>query len=190
MIIAAFLYRYSSLQGQMSSEEIQARFPTFEAQSFNGRVFDKNGLIKYNIESEQVTYYQDRGLIEMTKPIGLYFDHKDSTPTLNTAPMHTDLLSSLPFNYWKISAEQGYLIHNQEAVLQGSVKIEPSSRSVKINQITTPYMFYNMVDNTISSTEEIKIQGDQFIDQGRDYTLDLNAKTFVIKDKPHAVYYP
>lgn len=190
MIAAALFYRFSSLQGQMSSEEIQARFPTFEATSFTGQVFDKNGLLKYNIESEQVVYYQDRGLIKMQKPIGLYFDHKDTNPSLNLAPRGGDLLASMPFNYWKISADQGHMVHNKEAVLEGNVKIEPSSRAAKVNKITTPYMFYDLVSNQITSREEIKIEGDQFIDQGRDYILDLNAKTFVIKEKPHAVYYP
>lgn len=194
MIAAAFLYRISNLQGQMSTEEIQARFPTFEATGFEGRVFDKDGLIKYNIASEQVLYYQERGLIEMQKPVGQYFDHNapikegDTIHGQSQAPDNAH--ASVPFHHWEIEAEQGYMIHNQEAVLKGNVKIIPSSQEVKIQQILTPYMFYDLVANTISSKEEIIIKGEQFTDQGRDYLLDLNAKTFVIKDKPHAVYYP
>lgn len=189
MVAAALLYRFSSIQGQISSEEIQSRFPTFQATNFNGKMFDKDGLIEYAISSEQVVYYQDKGLVEMLKPVGRYFDHADPMSTISSAKQDPSSIV-LPFNYWTISAEQGYMVHNKVAVLEGEVTVVPSDPLSEIQKIETPHMLYNMLDNTISSKRKIAIYGRQFVDQGRDYTLDLTAKTFVIKEKPHAVYYP
>lgn len=189
MVAAALLYRFSSIQGQISSEEIQARFPTFQATNFNGKMFDKDGLIEYAISSDQVIYYQEKGLVEMLKPVGRYFDHADPMSAQGTAD-DDPAFAALPFNYWKITADQGYMVHDKVAVLEGEVTIVPSDPLSEIKKIETPHMLYNMLDNTISSKRDIAIQGQQFLDQGRDYTLDLTAKTFVIKEKPHAVYYP
>lgn len=189
MVAAALLYRFSSIQGQISSEEIQARFPTFQATNFNGKMFDKDGLIEYAINSDQVVYYQEKGLVEMLKPVGRYFDHADPMSTQGTAD-NDPAFATLPFNYWKITADQGYMVHNKLAVLEGKVTIVPSNPLSEIQKIETPHMLYNMLDNTISSKRDIAIHGQHFLDQGRDYTLDLTAKTFVIKEKPHAVYYP
>lgn len=189
MIAAALLYRFSSIQGQISSEEIQARFPTFQATSFNGKIFDNEGLIKYAIKSDQVVYYQDKGLVEMINPEGSYFDHSDPIKT-SIASSQQDAAYAIPFNFWKITADHGFMVHNKVAVLEGSVIASPSNAESEIQKITTPHMLYDMAENTISSESEIIIQGKRFIDQGRDYKLDLSAKTFVIQEKPHAVYYP
>lgn len=229
MIAAVLLYRYSSIQGQLSTEEIQARFPTFQAVNFAGQIFDNNGTIKYSINADEVVYYQDKGLVEMRNPIGRYFDHssprilyspdkenlsqentdgkqteistKTQTPVLEEhedvnelikiSPVPKNLkLAFVPFNYWTIKAEQGYMIHNEVAVLDGQITVVPSDESHIIKQIITPHLQFDMVENTISSKSQIVIKGQHFIDQGRDYIIDLNAKTFVIKEKPHAVYYP
>lgn len=202
MIAAGLFYRYSSIQGQISSEEIQARFPTFEATNFNGQMFDQDGLLKYTVSSEDLVYYQDKGRMEMVKPVGFFFDHaslrdvqeqenQEAQESSNIKP--SNLLSKYansPFNYWTISADQGYMIHNTEAVLEGNVNAIPSDPEEEIQLISTPHMRFDMVANTVSSESEILLQGKQFIDQGKNYTLDLQAKTFVIKEKPHAVYYP
>lgn len=229
MIAATLLYRYSSIQGQLSTEEIQARFPTFQALNFSGQIFDNNGTIKYSINADEVVYYQDKGLVEMVKPVGRYFDHssprilynpdtknlsqantdgkqteisikiqgsaleeyKDVNSLIKISPVPENLkLAFVPFNYWTIKAEQGYMIHNEIAVLDGQITVVPSDESNIIKRISTPHLQLDMAANTISSKRQIVIEGQQFIDQGRDYIIDLNAKTFVIKEKPHAVYYP
>lgn len=225
MIVAALLYRYSNIQGQISSEELQARFPTFTAKDFSGQVFDTDGIIQYSVNAQEMTYYQDKDLINLVKPIGYYFDHhsvrKSNTAALvnmknmNDAEALADKkalattqngtnqslinivseksntkLDLSPFNYWTILADSGQIVHNQLAVLDGQVTVFPSSQEELIQKITTPYMKFDMKSNTISSEKEITIQGQRFIDYGRNYELDLNAKTFVIKEKPHAVYFP
>ncbi len=175
IIAAGLLYRFSGVTGRLSDDEISSRFPTFEATQFTGEMYDETGQITHSMFSREVTYYKSRDLVDVTGVVGLFYDHEDVDQ---------------PFRGWQMSADKGELIINKHATLQGNIKVVPNFLGSMIKEITTPYVYYDIENNLVSSPQEIVLKGDNFINQGSNYVIDIKAKTFVIKDNPHAVYYP
>lgn len=175
MICAALLYRYSNVTGQISSDELSSRFPTFVASKFTGETFNTNGQLDNSLFADKLQYFKSRNEVEATNLIGFYYDNKDPT---------------MPFRGWQISASNGQVIMDKQATLSGNIKIVPNYVSAPIKEIDTESLYFDIPKRTISSTDKIVIKGDHFVNTGSNYVVDLNKKTFIIKDSPHVVYNP
>lgn len=175
-IAAALLYRYSANTGKLSADEINERFPTFVATNFTAELYDQQGLMSYSIFARDVNFYQSRDLIQATYLAGFYYDHED--------------MQHQPGRGWQIIADRGEIVFDTYAQLMGNVHVQPNFAASPIEEIITPYVYFDLPSNRISSPDAITVRGHDFINQGSNYEIDLNQKTFVIKDQPHAVYYP
>lgn len=173
-IVAGLMYRYSALTGQLSNAEIQVRYPTFEARNFTAEVYTDKGTITHSIFAHSVSFYKNRDLVRTTGLIGFFYNNEKNNVSQG----------------WQLRSDQGEVIFNKEASLNGNIRITPNFPTATIKEITTPYVYFDMEKNVISSTSKITIKGQNFVNEGSDYSVDLNRKTFVIKDRPHAVYYP
>lgn len=177
IIGAALLYSLSSRTGRLSEEELSSRFPSFEATNFRGELYNEQGQISHSMFAKDLKFYKVRDLIEAEHVVGFWYEHERGD-------------ASEPFRGWQISADSGKMILNQSADLYGNVRVIPNFVSTEISEISTPDVHYDLQQNIISSPSEIVIVGNSFVNQGSDYEVDLTHKTFVIKDQPHAVYYP
>lgn len=173
-IVAGLMYQFSGLSGQLSSDEIEIRYPTFEAENFTAELYNEQGEITHSIFSKEVAFYKKKDLITTSGLVGFFYNQKGDNNSQG----------------WQISADKGVLIFNKEARLQGNIKVSPNYATAEIKEITTPDLFFNMETNKISSPSKITIKGANFINEGSNYVVDLNNKTFVIKDNPHATYFP
>lgn len=173
-ICAGLMYRISGLTGQISTDDIKVRYPTFEAQNFTAKLYNQEGAITHSIFAQEVAFYQNKDLVLTRGLSGFFYDHKQQEATQG----------------WQITADSGEIIFNQVANLKGNIKVKPNYATAAIKEITTPEVYFNMQTNEISSRAKITIKGAQFVNEGSNYSVDLTKKTFVIKDKPHAVYYP
>ena len=173
-ICAGLMYRFSGLTGQISSDDIKVRYPTFEAQNFTAKLYNQDGAITHSIFAKEVAFYKTKDLVLTRGLAGFFYDHNQKALSYG----------------WQISADSGEITFNKEANLKGNIKVSPNYATAEIKEITTPEVYFNMQTNEISSYAKITIKGAQFVNEGSNYAVDLNKKTFVIKDKPHAVYYP
>lgn len=174
IIIAGLMYHFSSMTGQLSDEEIMIRYPTFEAKNFNAEIYDKQGRLTHSLTADDVSYFQHKDYIQVNNITGMFYNQWQGKPVEG----------------WQVTADSGYMVFNLYAKLQGDIKVTPHDKEAWVKEIATPSVFFNIVKNTISSEDEITIKGDKFINKGSDYIVDLNNKTFVIKENPHAAYYP
>lgn len=177
IIGAALLYSLSGTTGRLSDDEISSRFPTFTATNFRGELYNDQGQISYSLFAEDLSFYKVRNEINATVLVGFWYEHERGDV-------------SEPFRGWQIMADKGTMILDKSADLIGNIRMVPNYVSAEIKEITTPQVHYDLTSNIISSPAEITLYGENFMNQGSNYEVDLNQKTFVIKDKPHAVYYP
>ena len=177
IIGAALLYSLSGTTGRLSEDEISSRFPTFTATNFRGELYNDQGQISYSLFAKDLSFYKVRNEINATGLVGFWYEHERGDV-------------SEPFRGWQIMADQGTMILDKSADLVGNIRMVPNYVSAEIKEITTPQVHYDLTTNIISSPAEITLYGENFMNQGSNYEVDLNQKTFVIKDKPHAVYYP
>lgn len=173
-IVAGLMYQFSGISGHLSSDEIEVRYPTFEAENFTAEVYNEQGKITHSIFAREVAFYKKKDLIQTSGLIGFFYNQKQDNTTYG----------------WQITADKGELIFNKAAQLQGNIVVSPNYATAEIKEITTPDLYFNMQTNEISSPSKITIKGAQFVNEGSNYLVDLNNKTFVIKDKPHATYFP
>lgn len=169
IFVAALLYRYSNMTGQISTEEIRARFPTFTADDFSGVVYSSEGDRMYSVSGDRAVYYQDKGLIEFDALNGTFYQKNGE--------------------HWHITAGKGEVIHNTSASLYDGVVLTPASSDSEIRKITTPEVLYDIPANILKSDGDIEIEGKNFTDRGGRYEADLNRKTIVIRDRPHVIYH-
>ncbi len=177
IIGAALLYSLSGTTGRLSDDEISSRFPTFTATNFRGELYNDQGQISYSLFAKDLSFYKVRNEINATGLVGFWYEHERGDV-------------SEPFRGWQIMADKGTMILDKSADLIGNIRMVPNYVSAEIKEITTPQVHYDLTSNIISSPAEITLYGENFMNQGSNYEVDLNQKTFVIKDKPHAVYYP
>ena len=175
-IAAALLYRYSSSTGKLSADEINERFPSFVATNFTAELYNEQGLLNYSIFAKDVSFFQSRDLIQANYLAGFYYDHED--------------LVNQPGRGWQIIADQGEIVFDTYAKLTGNVHVQPNFATSPIEEVVTPYVYFDLPQNIISSPETITVRGRNFVNSGANYEIDLNQDTFVIKDQPHVVYYP
>lgn len=175
VIIAIFIYHYSIITGELSNRDIYRRFPSFTATDFSGDYFDKYGRLTYAFSADEVKYFKLEDKISLSKLSLLYNDYKQNSQS---------------FGSWKLNASSGEVVIKSYAKLFGDVELKSTFAGAPIKQITTPSMFFDFNSNQIYSKDTIVIEGGQFKNQGSNYLVDLNKKTFVIKENSHALYHP
>lgn len=173
MICAAILYRYSNVTGQLSSDELSSRFPTFEATKFTGETYNEQGMLDNSMFASKLVYYKSKNEVSVKDIVGFYYDNKDP---------------AMPFRGWQITAANGDIVMDKYATLHGNIKLVPNYATAPLKEISTNSLYLDIPKRIISSPDKIVMKGDHFVNSGSNYVVDLNKKTFVIKDSPHVVY--
>lgn len=179
IIGAALLYSLSSIKGRLSEDELSSRFPTFEATNIEGKLYNNQGKLSHSVFSTQLSYYKSKDQLDMQNIFGMVYDTSTKKENSNNEEQN-----------WQITADQAKVVIHKSADLYGNVVFVPTNASSALKKVTTPKLHYDLQTNIINSPSDIKIEGDSFTNQGSNYEVDLNQKTFVIKDQPHATYYP
>lgn len=175
-VVAALLYHFSSLTGRLSNEEISNRYPTFVSKNFKAELYDTEGNITHSMFTDEVKYHENKKLIEVTGIDGIFYEKRDDAKSNEG---------------WNLKAKEGVIVYNDYADLKGGVSITPLTPSAsEVQEVATAAVHFDINSKIISSPEEISIRGTRFTNTGSDYVIDLNKKTIVIKDNPHAVYNP
>ena len=175
IVVAGILYNYSSMTGKISTDELNERYPTFVAENFVAEIYDNQGGLQYGMFSKDITYFQSKDLVQVNHITGMFYENKNH---------------AAPFRGWQISADRGEMVINNYAYLNGHIHVLPNFADAVVKEITTDNLHLDIPKNILSSPAAIYIRGNQFENTGSNYTIDLNNKIFLIKEQPHAVYYP
>ena len=174
IIAAAIFYRWSAMQQTVPREEILERYPSFTAVGFSGDNFDADGRLIHHVEAQSVVYYKNRGLLNMVKPHGIYYNYGSKKDYRQAEP-------------WQLSANQGRVVLNQEAELKGEVKLKALFANSPISNADTSYLHFDMQKNLITTPEKVRISGPNFVNYGHGLRADMNDKKVYLND-PHARY--
>lgn len=179
IIGAALLNSLSSVKGRLSEDELSSRFPTFEATNIEGRLYNLQGKLSHSVFTKHLSYYKSKDQLDMKDIFGMVYDTSAQEEGSDKEEQN-----------WQVTADQAIVVIHKSADLSGNVVFMPTNASSALKKVTTPELHYDLQANIIKSPSEIKMEGDAFINQGSNYEVDLNQKTFVLKDQPHATYYP
>ena len=174
IVIAAIVYQLSNKRQLMDEAEIMERYPTFTATNFSGDNFDKTGKLIHHLEAQTVIFYQNRDLLLLSKPDGIYYNYGSKKDYRQAEP-------------WQLSANQGRVVLNQEAELKGEVKLKALFANSPISNADTSYLHFDMQKNLITTPEKVRISGPNFVNYGHGLRADMNDKKVYLND-PHARY--
>ncbi len=175
IIAAAIFYRWSAMQQTVPREEILERYPSFTAVGFSGDNFDADGRLIHHVEAQSVVYYKNRGLLNMVKPHGIYYNYPDPLSRRQEP--------------WQLTADEGSMVMGQEAQLKGHVTMTPLFENPEITSAKTSYLHFDLEKNLITTSDKITITGPNFVNYGTGLKADLTEKKIYLGD-PHARYEP
>ncbi len=172
ILVAVSLYTYSNFNKVDESKSIIKQYPSFIANNFTTKVFDKDGFLKNKSSTQEVEYYSNKDLILATNS-QIYMYDKDSTQKA-----------------YSLHADKTSFIVGKSGLLQGNVIIKPLSNDTTFSSITSDDVHINLIENKVYSDKELVIKGTSFENKGQGFVVNLDNKTIEIKGKPHATYQP
>ena len=175
IIMAAIVYRLSVNLIPEVSDETLLKYPTFIAKNFHGENYNEEGQLTAVIDSPHVEYFEKQTLITLEKPTGVWHDYHNQQQEPNR---------------WQIKAMKGSYIIDSKASLEGSIVLTPLHQDPTLKKISTEKVDYNLITKEIFSDRLIVIEGQNFINYGTGFKVDLNTDTITISGEPHARYYP
>lgn len=174
-VISVMVCMLAKTEEPEENKDLLSKYPSFEAENFNGKIYNEQGILTHDLTAGKLSYYKEGDTVLMGNSTLDYYIIKNNRGS----------------EVYRIEAEKVNYKIDRTAELSGNVRLTPSGgRAAGFNEITTPSVNFDVEKNQLTSKENIIIRGASFTIWGNDYVGDLDKKTFIIKENPHARYLP
>lgn len=157
-LVVSFLWWLPTLDSEdtVNSDTLSDLIPEYTATFLHQELFDKDGNIEQQVFSQKMEHYADLSLTHFKKPE--FIIYQDNKP------------------FWRLSAKIGNM-QDGLLLLEESVSMLQVSDNEFVNSITTEFLEINLNTNTVTTDNDITIQGKNVTVQGKGLTADLELGT-------------
>lgn len=142
---------------------------TFYSKSSKTIIFDKDGMIEYQLTSKNITFIPKKNFFYLEKLSLIHFDNKQRPN-------------------WIIYANQAKLINNQIIFLLGNVKFQFLKKQSNLKCITTSSAKLNLKTKDIDSNTQIMLYGKKFFSISNGFHSNLYTKNTKMINRVHTYY--
>ncbi|WP_409420942.1 LPS export ABC transporter periplasmic protein LptC [Pseudaeromonas sp. ZJS20] len=144
--------------------------PTFTANKLKYLNFADNGLLRNEVSADYTEYYNQLEQTELFNPVIIAHDEQGKAQ-------------------WRISAQQGILNLNDNAILRDQVRIQALTPNDTLNWLETPYLEMDLIRNEVRNHHPVTMEGPRFHLEGLGLRGQLNQRIYEILDKSHGIYF-
>ncbi|MEH6453770.1 MAG: LPS export ABC transporter periplasmic protein LptC [Psychromonas sp.] len=153
--------------------ELPEHHPSYIASNVKSKHFDEQGILDYQIFSEQATSFSEDDITTFKSPKAiLYIQNKDTNTTTT----------------WQISSKDGILHQQDKLVLTTDVLVENLSLDQLVQTMETEELTLFIDEKEIVSDIFVSWKGPQGEQQGVGMWSSLISEELKMKDKIKAVY--
>lgn len=144
--------------------------PTFTANKLKYLNFGDDGLLRNEVTADYTEYYNQLEQTELFNPVIIAHDEQGKAQ-------------------WRISAEQGVLNLNDNAILQDKVRIQALTPNDTLEWLETPYLEMDLMRNEVRNHHAVTMEGPRFHLEGMGLRGQLDQRIYEILDKSHGIYF-
>lgn len=144
--------------------------PNYEAVNLNSKLYDKQGRLSHQVAADKMEHYEDLGFAVFENPVyTLYLD--DGQP-------------------WQITANEGTLYENNRIQLEKDVRIVNLRSFEYVREITTEYIEIDLQTKTLSSDQQVIINGVNYAITSVGMFGDLTTQQYELRDHVQTQFSP
>lgn len=157
----------ASREGATQQEHFQ---PDFVASDLVAHQYDEQGRLRERLESPHAEYFGATEMANLQAPNLTLYD-KGGTPA------------------WKVTAKEGVLNLNDNALLRGQVHLEGLLPQGMVKSMDTEYLELDLTNQDVRSNERVKILGHVFQSEGIGLKGNLDTRYLELLEQSHAIYF-
>ncbi|EFL92304.1 hypothetical protein REG_0042 [Candidatus Regiella insecticola LSR1] len=179
MIALALIGSNFSGFNQQVIQPVDHNLPTYQSQQTVTAVYALDGKLHYRLMAEEVKNYTNSSVNNTA------LDH--STVTWFTKPVMT-LFDENAVGSWEIKADQAKLTDGKMLYLYGHVEVNNLTAISQLQKITTDNAEVNLINQNISSNDDVNLYGVGFTVNGMKMRGNLRNQTVELSEKVKTHY--
>jgi len=164
---------------QQVIQPVDHNLPTYQSQQTVTAVYALDGKLHYRLMAEEVKNYTNSSINNTD------LDH--STVTWFTKPIMT-LFDENAVGSWAIKADQAKLTDSKMLYLYGHVEVNNLTAISQLQKITTDNAEVNLINQNISSNDDVNLYGVGFTLNGMKMRGNLRNQTVELSEKVKTHY--
>lgn len=164
---------------QQVIQPVDHNLPTYQSQQTVTAVYALDGKLHYRLMAEEVKNYTNSSVNNTA------LDH--STVTWFTKPVMT-LFDENAVGSWAIKADQAKLTDGKMLYLYGHVEVNNLTAISQLQKITTDNAEVNLINQNISSNDDVNLYGVGFTVNGMKMRGNLRNQTVELSEKVKTHY--
>ncbi|GFN46712.1 LPS export ABC transporter periplasmic protein LptC [Candidatus Regiella insecticola] len=164
---------------QQVIQPVDHNLPTYQSQQTVTAVYALDGKLHYRLMAEEVKNYTNSSVNNKD------LDH--STVTWFTKPVMT-LFDENAVGSWAIKADQAKLTDSKMLYLYGHVEVNNLTAISQLQKITTDNAEVNLINQNISSNDDVNLYGVGFTVNGMKMRGNLRNQTVELSEKVKTHY--
>ena len=143
--------------------------PDFIAESLKSAIYNESGKLSHEIEADRMEHYSGLKFTRFELPNYTLYPKNSSSP-------------------WQVKAKEATLYKNNRVILKNNVLITAMAADSLITEIHCKTLELDLNTNIISSDQDIKVHGKNFIMIGSGLIIDLNTTQMTLTKHVQTIY--
>lgn len=144
--------------------------PNFTATHLTYLNFAENGQLRNEVTASYTEYYDQLEQSELYNPVITTYDNQNGEAQ------------------WRLSAKQGVLNINDNAILRDQVHLQALSPNNTLETLDTAYLELDLTRNEVRNNHAVTLKGPQLTLSGVGLRGQLDQRIFQLLDESHGIY--